>query len=85
MCVSFNGNTSTTIISCYNPTNASDETDVITFYYKLSSFVRCIPKHNILIIRGDMNVVYKTHQTEIGQYLTIFSLENRQTYRNTKF
>ena len=35
----FDGNLSTTIISCYNPTNASDETDLITVYNELSSFV----------------------------------------------
>ena len=31
MYASFNGNPCTTIISCYSPTNASDETDIITY------------------------------------------------------
>ena len=48
-----NGNPWTTIISCYSPTNASDEMDVITFYNELSSLVQHIPKHNIVIISGD--------------------------------
>ena len=43
------------ILSCYSPTNASDETNLITFYNELSSQVRSILKHNILIISGDMN------------------------------
>ena len=47
MCASF--------ISSYSPTNASDETDIITFYNGLSSLVRSIPKHNVPIIGGDMN------------------------------
>ena len=51
-CASFNGNCWTTIISCYSPTNASD---IFTFYNKLSSLVRHILKHSVLIIGGDMN------------------------------
>ena len=56
MVAMFNGNPNTTIISCYSPTNVSEETDLITFYNELSSLVCSIPKHNILIIGGDMNV-----------------------------
>ena len=44
---------STMIISSYSPINPSDETDLITFYNELSSLVRSIPKHNVLIIGGD--------------------------------
>ena len=49
-------NPSATIIFCYSPTNVSEETDLITFYDELSSLVRSIPKHNVLVIGGDMNV-----------------------------
>ena len=45
----------TIIISCYSPTNVRDETDLIAFYNELFSLVRIIPKHNVLIIGGDMN------------------------------
>ena len=55
MVATFSGNPGTTIISCYSSTNASDETDLDTFYNELSSLVHSIPKHNILIIGGDMN------------------------------
>ena len=55
MVATFNGNPSKTVISCYSPTNASDKTDLITFYNDQSSLVRSILKHNVLIIRGDMN------------------------------
>ena len=37
MLANFNGNPSATIISYYNPTNASDETDLNAFYNELSS------------------------------------------------
>ena len=43
MVATFNGNPSTTTISCYSPTNVSEETDLIIFYDKLSSLVRSIP------------------------------------------
>ena len=55
MVSTFNGNPSTTIISCYSPTNVSDETYLIVYYNEISSLVRCILKHNVLIISGDMN------------------------------
>ena len=55
MAATFNGNPCATIISCYSPTNVNEETDLITFYDELSSLVRCIPKHNILIIGGDIS------------------------------
>ena len=54
MVAMFNDNPRTTII-CYSPTNASDETNIDTFYNQLSFLVHCIPKHNILISSGNMN------------------------------
>ena len=51
----FNGNPRETIISCYNPTNVSEETELIAFYDELSSRVRTIPKHNVVVIGEDMN------------------------------
>ena len=65
------------------------------FYDELSSLVRSIPKHNMLIISGDMNTQivingnskYCLHNTSNrnGQYLTDFSIENRLTYLNTNY
>ena len=91
MVAMFNGNLSTTIISCYSPTNVSDETDFITFY-----ILPCnIPKHNILIIDEDMNaqidknVNYKfslhNSSNRNREHQTDFTLENRLTCLNTKF
>ena len=39
--------------SLVNPTNTNEEVEIITFYIKLSSIVRHIPKHNVLIIAED--------------------------------
>ena len=50
MVATFNGNPRATIISCYSPTNFSEETELSTFYDKLSSLVRSIPKHNVLVV-----------------------------------
>ena len=91
----FNGNPSTTIISCYSPTNVSDEMDLITFYNELYSLVCRIPKHNILIIGRDMNAqigkninnkfCLHNSSNRNGEHLTDFTLEKRLTCLNTKF
>ena len=95
MVVTFNGNPSTTIVSCYRPTKVSEETDLIAFYDELFSFVHSIPKHNVLVISGDMNAQigksvnhkFRLHNSlnRNGEHLTDFTLENRLTYLNTKF
>ena len=95
MTAMFNGNPRATIISCYSPTNISEETELVTFYDKLSSLVRSIPKHNVLVIGGDMNAQirkngnnrYSLHNTSNrnGQHLTEFMMENRLTCLNTNY
>ena len=91
----FNGNSSATIISCNSPTNVSEETDLIAFYNEQSSLVRSIPKHNVLIIGGDMttqkgkNVNNKfslyNSSNRNGEHRTDFTLESRLTCLYTKF
>ena len=86
MAATFNGNPRATIISCYSPTNVSEDTELVTFYDELSSLVRSIPKH-MLVIGGDMNAQiwknrnnkYSLHNTSNrnGQHLTDFIIENR--------
>ena len=95
MAATFNGNPRATIISCYSPTNVSEETELVTFYDELSSLVRSIPKHNLLVIGGDMNAQigknennkYSLHNTSNrnGQHLTDFMIENRLACLNTNY
>ena len=95
MAVTFNGNPRATIISCYSPTNVSEETELVAFYDELSSLVRSIAKHNVLVISGDMNAQikknrnnrYSLHNTSNrnGQHLTDFMIENRLTCLNTNY
>ena len=95
MAATFNGNPRATIISCYSPTNVSEETELVAFYDELSSLVRSIPKHNMLAIGGDMNAQigkngnnrYSLHNTSNrhGQHLTEFMMENRLTCLNTNY
>ena len=89
------GNHRATIISCYNPTNVSEESELIAFYGELSSLVRSTPKHIVLVIGGDMNALigkngnnkYSLHNTSNrnGLHLTDFMIENRLTCLNTNF
>ena len=95
MVATFNGNPRATIISCYSPTIVSEETELVAFYDLLSSLVRSIPKHNVLVIGGYMNAQigkngnnkYSLHNTSNrnGQHLTDFMIENRLTCLNTNF
>ena len=95
MAATFNGNLGATIISCYTPTNVSEETELVAFYDELSSLVRSIPKHNVLVIGGDMNAQigkngnnrYSLQNTSNrnGQHLTEFMIENRLTCLNTNY
>ena len=95
MAATFNGNPRATIISCYSPTNVSEETEQVTFYDELSSLVHSIPKHNVLVIGRDMNAQigknrnnkYSLHNTSNrnGQHLTDFMIENRLTCLNTNY
>ena len=84
MVATFNGNPSATII-CYSPTNVSEETNLIAFYDELSSLVRSIFKHNVLVIEGDMNALigknvnhkFSLHNSsKNGEHLTDSTLEN---------
>ena len=94
MVATFNGNPKATTISCYSPTNVSEETELIAFYDELSSLVRSIPKHNVLVIGRDMNAQiwkngnhkYSLHNSSNrnGQHLTDFTIENRLTYKLSK-
>ena len=85
MVATFDGNPSATIISCYSPTNVSEETDLIALYNELSSLVYSIPKQNVLVIGGDMNAQngknikhkFSLHNSSNrnGEHLTDFTLE----------
>ena len=55
MIATFNGNPKLALISCCSPTNVSTEEDALTFYTELMNVVHHVPKHNVLVIGGDMN------------------------------
>ena len=93
MVATFCGNPRATII--YNsPTNVSEETELIAFNDELSSLVHRIPKHNMLVIGGDMNAHIgkngnkkcSLHNTSNRNgHLIDFMIENRLTCLNTNF
>ena len=82
-------NPSAIVISCYGPTNVTEETELIAFYDELSSLVRSTPKQNVLVIGGDFNAQigkngnkkFNLHNSSNrnGQHLTDFTIENRLT------
>ena len=83
MIATFNGNLKTTIISCYSSTNVSYEMDVISYYQMLSSLVRSVPKHNLLLqcpkwksIRTMKIHTYHEKTNRNGQYLVNYIEEH---------
>ena len=74
MVATFNGNPSATIMSCYSPSNVSEETDLIAFCNELSSLVHSIPKHSVLVIGGDMNAQIGKNDRN-GEHLSDFALD----------
>ena len=55
MVAEFNSNPKLTFISCYSPTNCSDDETITKFYQSLSSVIENVPAHNFLTIAGDLN------------------------------
>ena len=91
----FNGNPAVTIISCYSPTNVSTEDDRQSFYADLSELTKAIPKHNVILVGGDMNAkigmreakgsVYNNFTNENGQLLLDYMQECNMKAINTSF
>ena len=87
----FNGNPATTVISCYSPTNVSEEQDVITFYDELSALTHHVPKHNVLVVAGDLNAhlaqnfSYHDCSNRNGEYLSDYQNENNLLCLGTHF
>ena len=84
MATTFNGNPKATIISCYSPTNVSEETKLVTFYKELPSLIRSIPKHNLLVIGGDMNAQIRKNRNNkyCGVIVIIVRNEHGDTSSN---
>ena len=55
MVTSFQGNPKTTLITCYSTTHVSDETNAEIYYSDLSSLIRQVQKHNVMINTDDFN------------------------------
>ena len=55
MIATSNGDPKVTVVPCYSPTNCSDEEEAKEFYDQLKELIKQVPKHNILLIGGDMN------------------------------
>ena len=56
----FKGNPKTTVVACYSPHNAIDDSIVSDFYQKLSQVIDDVPFHTMVFIGGDMNAQVAT-------------------------
>ena len=55
MIATFNGNPKYTVISTYSPTNVTSEGTIQEYYSELTTLIHQVPKHNVLLLCGDMN------------------------------
>ena len=64
--------TNMTLIQCYAPTNDTDESITDTFYEQLQAEVRLVPRHDLLVVMGDLNAKVGNNNTNmdrvIGKY-----------------
>ena len=74
----FHGNPEPTLISSCSPTSIVDEQEVRDFYDHLSSLNRSVPKHNVLIIGGDLNA-------QIGQSMLHKFTRHHTSNRNGEY
>lgn len=85
------GNPKTYILSCYSPTNVSDEQAVEQFYDTLSAAVDAIPSHAFVVIGGDFNArpsglyTYHINTNRNGHYLYEFAIQHGLLITNTRF
>ena len=73
--VIFQGNPQYSVILCNCPKNVSDEHETEIFYTKITYLTRWIPKHNVLIIEGDLNV----HLGKVSGHKYAFKLQIEMT------
>ena len=84
MIASSKGNPAVTIISCYSPTNVSEEEDKDQFYFDLRTATRSIPKHNITLAGGDMTARLGKKDARFGKKDAGCSAYNNVTNENGK-
>ena len=56
MIATFNGNPKRTVILTYSPANVTSEVATKEYYSELTTLIHQVPKHNVLLLCGDMNV-----------------------------
>uniref|UniRef100_A0A8D8PVV0 Craniofacial development protein 2 n=1 Tax=Cacopsylla melanoneura TaxID=428564 RepID=A0A8D8PVV0_9HEMI len=89
-----------TIISAYAPTEVSNMNDKETFYEELDTVCNNVPKHDMLLVMGDLNAQIGKYENqsqvagrftlhewnnENGELLTEFAARNRLHIRSTSF
>ena len=92
--VTFNGNSKTTVIVTYSPTNVISEDEVTDYFNELNETVKSIPAHNFLTTVGDFNsrigldnakFAYHEQTNRNGELMLEFVQENNLVITNTTF
>ena len=57
------------IIQCYAPIEGADDEEKDDFYAQLQEVLEAVPKHDVLLVTGDLNAKIESDNTGFEQYI----------------
>ena len=57
------------IIQCYAPIEDADDEEKDDFYAQLQEVLEVVPKHDVLLVTGDLNAKIESDNTGFEQYI----------------
>ena len=65
------------IIQCYAPIEGADEEEKDDFYAQLQEVLEAVPKHDVLIVTGELNAKIESDTAGFEQYIGKHGLGTR--------
>ena len=62
------------IIQCYAPIEDADDEEKDDFYTQLQEVLQAVPKHDVLLVTGDLNAKIESDNTGFEQYIAKMDL-----------
>ena len=71
------------IIQCYAPIEGADDEEKDDFYAQLQEVLEAVPKHDVLLVTGDLNAKIESDNTGFEQYIGKHRLGTRENNEET--